>query len=99
MRGGDGEEQEAHGGETEQEITGLAQSKVERAKSGPYQDGALDREEQGDPFTVEANRDRQGSKGECESAEDQSRQGFFALLRGGWNPGKGLGSGGRGQNN
>src|SRR5712671_5259567 len=56
---------------------------MEGAESGPDQDSALDREGQGDPFTVEANRDSQSSKGECESAEEEPRKRYFALLLGG----------------
>src|SRR5258707_6531347 len=56
---------------------------MEGAESRPDQDGPLDREGQSDPFTVEANRDSQSSKGERESAEEEPRKRYFALFLGG----------------
>src|SRR5258707_8142292 len=56
---------------------------MEGAESGPDQDGAFDREGQSDPFTVEANRDSQSCKGQSESAEEEPRKSYSALLLGG----------------
>ncbi len=65
--------QEPGGGEREKEIATSTQAAGDRAEAGPHKDGAFDSKGQGDPFAVEANGNGQGSKGQREAREEQSR--------------------------